>query len=102
MKTALIGAALLAAGMAPAADGSTLEDRLVAGRIGAGIAFVVVVSGLALGARALARRAKEAEDAAQLEAAFREIDDDLDEACAERRRRRPAGKTANKEKKERT
>lgn len=73
MKALVLAAALLAGD----ADESLLDKRVHAARIGAAIAFVVTVGGLALGARYLARRAKEAEEEERLAEAFREIDEEL-------------------------
>ncbi len=73
MNALLLTAALLFAG----ADETVLAERVHSARIGAAIAFVVTVGGLVLGARALGRRAKEAEEEQQLADAFRELDEEL-------------------------
>lgn len=71
MRSVMLAAALLAAD----ADDAVLAERVRAAQIGAAIAFVLTVGGLALGARHLARRAKENEAEELLEEAYRELDD---------------------------
>jgi hypothetical protein len=73
VKSLVLGAVLLAAD----ADEAVLAERVRAAQIGAAIAFVVTVTGLALGARHLARRAKEDEAEELLEEAYREMDEQL-------------------------
>ncbi len=74
MKAALLMTILLAA---QRADDATLEHRMNTGRIGAVIAFVVATTGLALLLRKLGKEARDAEEEARIEHAFRELETDL-------------------------
>lgn len=71
--------AVLLGTASPPIDDATLDHRMMAGRIGAVIAFVGLVAGLAYGARVLARRAKQAEDRERLAEAFHELEEELGE-----------------------
>lgn len=74
MKAALLMATLLTA---QPADDATLEHRMTTGRVGAVITFVVATTGLALLVRKLGKEARDAEEEARIEHAFRELETDL-------------------------
>ena len=77
MIASLVLVAAMATSSAPTTD-AILDDRMGAARVGAAIAFVVLVGGLAYGARRLSHHAKTAEESERLESAFREIEETLE------------------------
>jgi hypothetical protein len=62
---------------APATQDGVLADRMAAARIGAVIAFAMLLGGLIYWARRLARQTRQIEQEQRLESAFREIDETL-------------------------
>jgi hypothetical protein len=79
MSALLVSLALLAL-VPPPSDRSdpAFQQRMQVGRIGAGVAFVLATGGLTVALRRLGRHARDAEHAARVERAYRELERELD------------------------
>jgi hypothetical protein len=78
MSALLVSLSLLA--LAPASSDRTdpnFQHRLQVGRVGAAVAFVIATGGLALALRRFSRSARDAEHAARVERALRDLEEEL-------------------------
>lgn len=79
MSALLVSLALLAlAPTPPDRSDPAFQQRMQVGRIGAAVAFVLATGGLTFALKRLGRHARDAEHAARVERAYRELERELD------------------------